>query len=500
MLPRLGSGPARPPGCHNAPVAHASAELPRYFARRVRTLRPDADRVAGPSPRAADRGRRAWRYRLSPFAAGLLLGVACVFGLRTLINHTAVADDIVAPLLNKPKPASADIALVLGAGLLGDCELNGYAVRRVLMAARLWREGRAHRLLFTGGSPVDGSCSVGDAMAKLAGEVGVPADAILVERASHSTYENALKSAPILHGLGAERVLLVTDEMHVRRASAVLAGFGITAVPAPVPVQLGHPNNVSMLLFGLREYAATSMYRANGWMAATPASAAAPPADCGPNGQKGPMNTPATGWRHPSGPIVILGASYAAGLSLQPIAGHAVVNRGMPGQQSTELRERFDRDVVAAQPRAVIIWGYINDIFRAPEGGLPAAVTRAKDNVQAMVAQSRAAGIEPILATELTIRGEDTWGNWVMSWIGWVRGKSSHQETINARVQELNEWLRAYAARECLTVVDLHGILSDPAGVRRREYATPDGSHVPPAGYEALRAFLTPQLTRHFAP
>jgi lysophospholipase L1-like esterase len=253
-----------------------------------------------------------------------------------------------------------------------------------------------------------------------------------------------------------------------------------------------------MLFFGVREYLAMSSYRASGWLAdpLQPAGAAST-APCAQDGSAGGAEA---SWRHPGGPLVILGASYAAGLTLQPIAGHAVVNRGVPGQQSGELRARFDQDVVAAQPRAVVIWGYINDIFRADPARMDEAVARAKDNVRAMVTQSRAAGIEPILATELTIRGEDTWSDWVGSWIGWLRGKASHQERINGYVAGLNDWLRTYARDECLAVVDLHGTLSDQHGVRRREYATPDGSHIPPAGYDALRAYLTPQLTRHLAP
>jgi lysophospholipase L1-like esterase len=203
--------------------------------------------------------------------------------------------------------------------------------------------------------------------------------------------------------------------------------------------------------------------------------------------------------KYPSGPVVVLGASYAGGWQPQA-ADLRLVNKGISGNQSWEMLARFERDVLAEQPRAVIIWGFINDIFRAPPDGVDGAVGRARQSLAAIVAQARAAGIEPIVATEVTIRGKDTWGEWAASWVGWALGKESYQATINRRVLATNEWLRDLARREGLLLLDIEPLLSDGTGLRRQEYAAADGSHITPAGYQALTEHVLPRLRAHFTP
>ena len=76
----------------------------------------------------------------------------------------------------------------------------------------------------------------------------------------------------------------------------------------------------------------------------------------------------------------------------------------MTGQQTFELAARFDADVASVRPRAVIVWGFINDVFRAPPGQVDAAIARARRSTEEIVGKARQAGIEPILATEVTLR------------------------------------------------------------------------------------------------
>ncbi|MEO6967482.1 MAG: YdcF family protein [Rhodanobacteraceae bacterium] len=64
---------------------------------------------------------------------------------------------------------------------------------------------------------------------------GVPAWRILTEARSRDTRENALDSAPILHRLGANHVLLVTSSIHMRRAAGCFRKLGFNVVPAPSP-------------------------------------------------------------------------------------------------------------------------------------------------------------------------------------------------------------------------------------------------------------------------
>jgi lysophospholipase L1-like esterase len=201
----------------------------------------------------------------------------------------------------------------------------------------------------------------------------------------------------------------------------------------------------------------------------------------------------------PGSPIVLLGASFAEGWRLPDIAGRPVVNRGIGGEQTHELLERFDRDVIAARPRAVIIWGHINDVFRTPRDSMDAGLARARDSYAEMVRKARAAGIEVILATEITMRRPAGWLTAVRSWLGRVRGKETYDAYVNRHVSALNDWLRGFAAREGILVLDLQPVIADSRGRRRAESSQPDGVHVAPAGYDSLTTYAMPLLERHFA-
>jgi lysophospholipase L1-like esterase len=176
--------------------------------------------------------------------------------------------------------------------------------------------------------------------------------------------------------------------------------------------------------------------------------------------------------------------------------GIPVVNAGVSGQQSFEMLERFDRDVVSVRPRAVVLWGFINDIFRARE--IEASLQRVRDSYTEMVARARAAGIEPILATEVTVRAPDSWTETILSFVGGLMGKESYQDQINRHVLATNSWLSDLAAREQLLLIDLQGALADEDGRRRRrEFIDADGTHITREGYDALTRYAAPILHEH---
>ncbi len=282
----------------------------------------------------------------------------------------------------------------------------------------------------------------------------------------------------------------MTDRLHMRRAAGVFANLGFAVQRASVPIYEGHEDNVSMLYAGLREFAALGYYRMRGWIGDTP-SPVEPAQPIARTIMRGTIT-------NVTGPIVLLGASYAAGWPLAQIHGIPVVNRGVAGQQSFELLERFDRDVASASPRAVILWGFSNDIHRAEAGAMDRTIARVRDSYAQLIARARQHGIEPILATELTLRPPDSVGERVAGWVGTLRGKESYQDQVNRHVLALNRWLIDAATGEGLLVLDLQSVLSEPNGRRHPAFAQPDGSHITSAGYDALTSFVTPILEEHF--
>jgi lysophospholipase L1-like esterase len=203
-----------------------------------------------------------------------------------------------------------------------------------------------------------------------------------------------------------------------------------------------------------------------------------------------PMNTAAP--KH----LVIIGASYAAEWQTPQLPGYAVTNKGIGGQESSEVRARFERDVIALKPDVVMIWGHYNDIVRASADKMAAAKQKAQDNYRAMTEQARAADIEVILVTEITIPIPDTFKETLMGWVGSVRGKQDYRSQKNEHIKAVNVWLRDYARAQHLKLLDLEQALDSGNGTRKVEYTRNDNSHVSPAGYQAITRYVTAQLAR----
>jgi lysophospholipase L1-like esterase len=198
--------------------------------------------------------------------------------------------------------------------------------------------------------------------------------------------------------------------------------------------------------------------------------------------------------------IVVIGASYAGGWAPDtPIAGFRIVTKGVSGEESSQLLTRFERDVTALKPGAVVIWGFINDIFRTDQTRLGERLQKTKQDLLSMVELARQAGILPIIATEVTIRGKDGWAEAAASLVGRILGKESYQDYINQHVSEVNRWVREIAVRENILLLDFEVVLADQRGMRRKEFAKPDGSHISPEGYEALTRYADDHLTAFFS-
>jgi lysophospholipase L1-like esterase len=193
-------------------------------------------------------------------------------------------------------------------------------------------------------------------------------------------------------------------------------------------------------------------------------------------------------------PIVLLGASYAAGLKIETLAGTPLINQGVGGQQSFEMLARFDDDVVSLEPATVILWGFINDIFRAERSTIETTLEKTRASYLEMISRARAHGIEPVLATEITMSPRPGLKESAMTFIGKIAGKESYQDYINSHVIATNQWLKETAAEHGLLVLDLQPLLSDGGIMRKRKYAQDDGSHLSDEAYRIIAEYMEAKL------
>lgn len=194
------------------------------------------------------------------------------------------------------------------------------------------------------------------------------------------------------------------------------------------------------------------------------------------------------------GPLVIIGASYAQGWKTHYHRDLRIINKGVSGDTTPNMLDRFSSDVVAEHPSAVIIWGFINDIFRSPREDIDTNLAKSMANLKEMIALAAEANILPIVATEVTIRPPSNIKEFILGAIGRLRGRQSYQDYVNQKVQFVNRWLRDYTRKEGIPLLDLESVLADSSGMRAREYATDDGSHISEAGYDKLNAYILNEL------
>jgi len=152
----------------------------------------------------------------------------------------------------------------------------------------------------------------------------------------------------------------------------------------------------------------------------------------------------------------------------------ANLNRGIGGQTTPQMLLRFRADVVALRPRAVHIMAGTNDV--AGNTG-PTTLQDVKNNLMSMVELARAQGIAVLLGSIPPAAAFD-----------WRPGLDP-RPVIN----ELNHWLREYAAANNHVYLDYHAALADANGALRSDYGN-DGVHPNRAGYAVMRAVLAPHL------
>jgi uncharacterized SAM-binding protein YcdF (DUF218 family) len=124
-----------------------------------------------------------------------------------------------------------DALVLLGCRVASDA-LPGPARRRVDAAAAAFAAGLAPRVAVTGGKRW-GATIEAEELARALCVAGVPSDAILCERASTNTFENARFTAKLLAPLGVHRVGLVTCDWHLPRALWNFRRAGLSAEPLP---------------------------------------------------------------------------------------------------------------------------------------------------------------------------------------------------------------------------------------------------------------------------
>ncbi len=174
-------------------------------------------------------------------------------------------------LFDKKVESKRPVAVVLGGGINRDGTPTESSIRRVVQGAQLYHAGLARTLLFSTGVTSKSEISEAQAMARFALSLGVPQKAILLEKSSVNTDENARFSSDILRKRGVNRILLVTDPIHMFRAKESFQHYGIFADPAPTVdkelIEMEARGRWNLFHRVLHEYIGIAYYRAKRFLA-----------------------------------------------------------------------------------------------------------------------------------------------------------------------------------------------------------------------------------------
>ncbi len=149
--------------------------------------------------------------------------------------------------------------------------------------------------------------------------------------------------------------------------------------------------------------------------------------------------------------------------------------RGISGQVTAQMLARFQCDVIALRPEAVVLLAGTNDIAR---NNGPIAEERIADNIRSMAELARAHGMRVYLCSVLPAEG-----------YGW----RPEVEDAPARIERLNALLEDYARQSGCEWVDFYAAMADAARGLDPRY-TRDGVHPTSEGYDRMEAILLPRL------
>ena len=148
-----------------------------------------------------------------------------------------------------------------------------------------------------------------------------------------------------------------------------------------------------------------------------------------------------------------------------------VLNRGVNGERSDQIRARFAHDAAQPRPAVVVIIAGVNDVY---QGRSAESVER---ELEAMYDAARAARIAVVAGSIIPFNVATA--------------------DQNARMHAVNDWIRAYAASHAGAVVfcDTRAAVAAP-GRPDRLVSSPDDLHPSPDGYRRMAEALEPAITQ----
>lgn len=186
--------------------------------------------------------------------------------------------------------------------------------------------------------------------------------------------------------------------------------------------------------------------------------------------------------------VVFIGESITKQWGNAPSGGFfpdkPYINRGISGQTTPQMLIRFHPDVIALEPKVVVILAGTNDI--AGNTG-PTTLRAIEDNLAAMSEMAHAHGIRVVLASVLPVSN--------------YHSRSDGTRVVQTRrrplekILALNRSIEEYAITTGRTYLDYHTALADARGMLRADLSD-DGLHPNAKGYGIMTVLAERAIRR----
>jgi acyl-CoA thioesterase I len=173
--------------------------------------------------------------------------------------------------------------------------------------------------------------------------------------------------------------------------------------------------------------------------------------------------------------VVMFGDSITQGWSQQAPAffeGRPYVNKGISGNTTTQMLQRFKADVLRQAPAVVVILGGINDLATGTDAKTVAAI---ESNMGAMIDQAKKNRIRVVVASILPV-GYEPEGMQVFV---------AKRATVNQTIQRINARFKKLATAKKVGYLDYYSALTTPTGELVRKYNA-DNVHITVDAYAVM--------------
>ncbi len=157
-------------------------------------------------------------------------------------------------------------------------------------------------------------------------------------------------------------------------------------------------------------------------------------------------------------------------------SGNNYIGRGISGQTTAHMLCRFQNDVVALNPKVVVILGGTNDIAQNPGW---TTLENVVSQIKSMCDIAKANKITPIICSVLPCDR-----------FSWRKDLKPAPEVV-----KLNKMLKELADSEKIMFVDYYASLDNGEGGLPAEYSK-DGCHPLVSGYEIMEEILVPHVNK----